>query len=67
MEGDSEKQKIRFRGDSPFMPNGRDVFQPFWVRCFVRYGNVLDQFLLDYRLGFLLPFGVLFWLIFLIS
>jgi hypothetical protein len=67
MDGDSKKQKTEFRDNSTFMPNGCDVFQPLWVRCFIRYGNVLDQFLLDYRLNFLLPFGVIFWLVFLIS
>jgi len=67
MESDSERQKIKFRNNSPFFPDGCDVFQPFWVRCFIRYGNEMDQFLLDYRLNFLLPFGFIFWFVFLIS
>jgi hypothetical protein len=67
MESDSKGQKNRFRDNIACVSDDSDVLQPFWVRCFIRYGDELDSFLLDYGLSFLLPFGSLFWFIFLIS
>jgi hypothetical protein len=44
-----------------------NIFQPFWIRCSIQTGNGIDRFVLDYGRYFLLPVGMLFWFIFLLS
>jgi len=44
-----------------------NVLQPFWVRCALCHYHGVDRVLLDYGLNFLLPFGILFWIVFLIT
>jgi hypothetical protein len=67
MDGDSKREKNRSRDMDAYLSNGGDVLQPFWIRRFIRYGDEIDRFLLDYGLGFLLPFGTFLWFIFLIA
>lgn len=66
MEGDSyreEKYKEK-NGDGESYP--RNVLQSVRVRRSVRSNNEMDRVLLDYGFNFLLPFGVILWVVFLV-
>jgi len=47
--------------------NGRNFFQPAWLRCTFRPCDELDGFLLDYGRYFLLPVGIFLWVILLMA
>ena len=66
MDGESyreEKHKEKI-GDAESNP--RNVLQSVRVRRSVRVNNEVDRVLLDYGFNFLLPFGVVLWIIFLV-
>lgn len=66
MEGDSyreEKHKEK-NGDDESYP--RNVLQSVRVRRSVCSNNEMDRVLLDYGFNFLLPFGIILWIVFLV-
>jgi hypothetical protein len=46
--------------------NASNIFSAFWIRCLIRSNNEMDRFLLDYGFNFLLYFGSILWLLFLL-
>jgi hypothetical protein len=66
MDGDSyreEKHKEKI-GDAE--SDTGNVLQSVRVRRSVRVNNEMDRVLLDYGFNFLLPFGVVLWIVFLV-
>lgn len=66
MDSDSyreEKHKEKI-GDDEFNP--RNVLQSVRVRRSVCTNNEVDRVLLDYGFNFLLPFGIVLWIVFLV-
>lgn len=47
------------------IPNVRNVFQPFWVRRNTDDANRINWFLFRSQLDFVLPIGIVLWIIFL--
>ena len=62
---DLEKEILTKR--SYGVSNDRNVLQSIWVRRAIQNGNGVDRFLLDYGYNFLLPSGVIFWVIFIFT
>ena len=65
MEGDSSHKRNEQESSNPVSYISH-LFQPFRLRCPIRVDNEVDRVLLGYGLNFLPPFGIIFWLIFLI-
>jgi hypothetical protein len=57
-------QQQRKTDDSYF--NAGNIFFAFWIRRPFRANNEIDRFLLDYGFNFLLYFGILLWVLFLL-
>jgi hypothetical protein len=66
MEGDSysEEKHKKKNGNGESYP--RNFLQSVRVRRSVRSNNEMDRVLLDYGFNFLLPFGVILWIVFLV-
>ncbi len=46
--------------------NAGNIFSAIWIRRTFRTSNEVDRFLLDYGFNFLLYFGILLWVLFLL-
>ena len=46
--------------------NAGNIFSAIWIRRTFRTSNEVDRFLLDYGFNFLLYFGILLWMLFLL-
>ena len=57
----NDKTKI-----SNIKSNVGDVFQPLWIRRYSDNADELNWFLLQSQFSFVLPCGILFWIIFLL-
>jgi hypothetical protein len=70
---DPERQKLNeaeikiLRETSNNTTNDGDVLQSIWVRYPFLYSNEVDRFLLSYHFNFLLPSGIMFLVLFLIT
>lgn len=62
-EGNTQKFKKKISND---VSDTGNVLQSIRVRRNVRNDNELDRVLLDYGFNFLLPFGTILWVIFLV-
>ena len=65
MDGDTSTEKNK-KKNSNVMSNFSDILQPIRVRHSVSPDNELDRVLLDYGFNFLLPFGAVLWIVFLV-
>lgn len=65
MEGESCRQENKKKIGNGML-NFSNIFQPVWIRRSISTNNELDRVLLDYGFNFLLPFGLLLWIVFFI-
>ena len=47
--------------------DARNVFQPIWFRCNTVDSNRANRFLIRSQFDFVLPIGIIFWIIFFIT
>lgn len=66
MEGDSYREEKYKEKNGYGESYPRNVLQSVRVRRSVRSNNEMDRVLLDYGFNFLLPFGVILWVVFLV-
>lgn len=45
----------------------RNVFQPIWFRCNTVDSNRINRFLIRCQFDFILPLGIIFWILFFIT
>lgn len=65
MDGDSSTEKNKKKTSDDVL-NFSHVLQPIRVRRSVPSDNELDRVLLGYGFNFLLPFGAVLWVLFLV-
>lgn len=66
MEGDCYREETHKEKISGSMSNTSHILQSTRVRRTVCSNNEVDRVLLDYGFNFLLPFGVVLWVVFLV-
>lgn len=66
MEGDSYREEKYKEKNGYGESYPRNVLQSVRVRRSIRHNNEMDRVLLDYGFNFLLPFGVILWVVFLV-
>jgi hypothetical protein len=47
--------------------NARNVFQPIWFRRYTVNSNRINRFLVRSQFDFVLPLGIIFWILFFIT
>ncbi len=57
------KEKRQISND---LLNGWDVSEPIWIRCDSNNVDRIDRKLLECELGYVLPCGIILWIIFLL-
>jgi hypothetical protein len=66
MDGDSYREEKHKEKIGDAKSNTSNVLQSVRVRRSVRVNYEMDRVLLDYGFNFLLPFGVVLWIVFLV-
>ena len=66
MDSDTSEIKNDKAEVSNIIPDAWNVFQPFWLRRHSTIIDKVDRILLRSEFGFVLPCGILFWIIFLL-
>jgi len=67
MDSDGKTKKQQNKISNDYCSNDRNLFQSTWIRRIIPSHDELDRFLLDYRYYFLLPVGIIFWIVFFIT
>ena len=70
MDDDSRKQNLEEDIPRQFIPtisNDSTILQPFWVRCYSVWTNIVDRKFMESQLRVVLCCGTIFWIVYLLS
>ena len=66
MDSDKIEGKLKQESGDP-LPDNSNIFQSIGIRRFICSCDEVDRVLLGYGYNFLLPIGIFFWVVLLIS